>query len=113
MIDYGPPNEALNLTYWFTIKRERINESKKPETHGLTVSPNPFNSIATIELILPAVETGELSIYDIKGNKIRTLFKGRTSGLITTFDAKDIESGLYYVLWNGKSKSICEILLIK
>ncbi len=114
MVDYGPPNEAPNLTYWFTIKRERINESKKPETHSITVSPNPFNSIATINLFLLTVETGELSIYDIKGNKIRTLFKGRTSGLLnTTFDAKDIESGLYYVLWSGKSKSICEILLIK
>jgi len=104
MIDYGPPNEAPNLTYWFTIKHEQINESKKPETHSITVSPNPFNSIATIELILPAVETGELSIYDVKGNKIRTLFNGRTSGINTTFDAKDR---------NGKSKSICEILLIK
>ncbi len=59
--------------------------------------PNPFNPETTIffNLTTEHTESTELIIYNIKGQKIRTL------GCINRVDVKATES-LHHVVWNGK-----------
>lgn len=52
--------------------------------------PNPFNPTTTISFSLPKEENIEIIIFNIKGQKVRTLFKG------------NIEAGKHTAVWNGK-----------
>ncbi len=52
--------------------------------------PNPFNPTTTISFSLPKEENIEIIIFNIKGQKVKTLFKG------------NIEAGKHTAVWNGK-----------
>ena len=55
--------------------------------------PNPFNPKTTIQFTVPGVEQDvEISLYDIAGRKIRTLFAGKA------------EAGTHSLEWNGMSE---------
>jgi hypothetical protein len=52
------------------------NYTKIPE--GFTLSqnyPNPFNPLTTISFFIPIFSKLELSIYNVIGKRIKTLFK--------------------------------------
>ncbi|MFQ5603083.1 MAG: M1 family aminopeptidase [bacterium] len=51
--------------------------------------PNPFNGETVIEFSLPRRETVELTLYNLSGQKIRTLI------------SKQYEAGTYSIPWNG------------
>ncbi|MCF7793961.1 MAG: lamin tail domain-containing protein [Candidatus Cloacimonetes bacterium] len=55
--------------------------------------PNPFNPTTTIAFGLNQDETVDLVIYNIKGEKVRTLVSG------------ELEAGYHNILWNGKDDS--------
>ncbi len=52
--------------------------------------PNPFNPETKIEYSIPSESKIELSIYNIKGQKVKTLIKGTQ------------QSGSYTIIWEGK-----------
>jgi len=52
--------------------------------------PNPFNPSTTINYYLPQTTNLKLSVYNIRGQKVRTLFSGR------------LPKGSHQALWNGK-----------
>ena len=52
--------------------------------------PNPFNPSTAIPFALPTPGAVQLDIYDILGQKIRTLASGRT------------DAGYYTLVWNGR-----------
>ena len=54
--------------------------------------PNPFNPTTMIRFELPKSSQVKLEIYNVLGEKIRTLFNG----------AK--EAGIYELTWDGKNK---------
>ncbi len=54
--------------------------------------PNPFNPSTTIEFTLPQIEFAELVIYNIMGQKVRTLL------------TDTLTAGNHAVLWNGKNE---------
>ena len=67
-----------------------------PEHFALNQNyPNPFNPETHIPFEIPESETGihqvQVSIYDMNGKKIRTLFDGQ------------LAAGKYTLLWNGKN----------
>ncbi len=88
-----------------------------PESfHLLQNYPNPFNSITTIKFILPQAEFVNLTIYDHRGTKIKTLLNEKRSiGLHKiNFDAKDVPGGLYfYKIVAGTFVSTKKLVLIK
>jgi flagellar hook assembly protein FlgD len=55
--------------------------------------PNPFNPTTTISFSLPAEENIEVAIYNIKGQKVKTLYSGIA------------EEGKHTVIWNGKDEN--------
>jgi len=59
--------------------------------------PNPFNSQTTIRYDLPIDASVEMTIYDIRGHKIRTLENGFKP------------AGYYQTVWNGKDNTGREV----
>jgi len=78
--------------------------------------PNPFNPVTTISYQLPEVSKVELTIYNILGQKVRTLVnKKQAAGSYSLqFNASDLASGLYvYRIKAGSFVSCKKMLLIK
>ncbi len=78
--------------------------------------PNPFNAATTIEFTLPEETEVRLSIYNILGQKIATLFDGRKAAgkQAITWDAGVAPSGLYFArLDSGGDSRLIKMLLLK
>jgi len=84
--------------------------------------PNPFNPSTTISFSIPKESKTETSIYNIKGQKVRTLIKdkleaGNHSVIWYGKDSsgKEVGSGIYFYLLkvNGKDKAVRKCLLLK
>ena len=84
--------------------------------------PNPFNPNTTISFSLPEESKVELTIYNIKGQKVRSLVneemnRGIHRKLWNGKDSsgKEVSSGVYFYKLNvyGKTKSVKKCLLVK
>ncbi|MCK4653793.1 MAG: right-handed parallel beta-helix repeat-containing protein [Candidatus Cloacimonetes bacterium] len=84
--------------------------------------PNPFNPTTTIDFSIQNDSKIELSIYNIKGQRIKTLshseFTGGSHSLIWNGDdelGKSVSSGIYYYKLNvnGKTEAVKKCLLLK
>jgi photosystem II stability/assembly factor-like uncharacterized protein len=60
--------------------------------------PNPFNPKTTIQYSIPEISNVDLSIYNLLGKKVSTLFKGfKNAGWYTdNFFSSNFPSGVYY-----------------
>jgi photosystem II stability/assembly factor-like uncharacterized protein len=97
------------------VKEER--ESSVPSTFTLKQNyPNPFNSATTISFEIPRQTFIELSVYDIKGEKIQSIIKGNygAGNYSINFDASLLSSGVYfYQLKHSQGIITNKMLLIK
>ncbi|MBP7563499.1 MAG: T9SS type A sorting domain-containing protein, partial [Candidatus Cloacimonetes bacterium] len=78
--------------------------------------PNPFNPSTTISWQMPEEGQVEVSIFNIKGQKVKTLCHQRlTSGQHQiVWDGKEYGSGVYFVrLQTGNQTLIRKILMMK
>jgi hypothetical protein len=84
--------------------------------------PNPFNPNTTISFSIPEDSKVIISIYNIKGQKVKTLTDSKFERGIhkLIWDSKDsngraVSSGIYfYKLYvNGKSKAVKKMLMLK
>ncbi|MBA65596.1 MAG: hypothetical protein CMG55_07340 [Candidatus Marinimicrobia bacterium] len=83
--------------------------------------PNPFNSITQISYNLPEKSFVDISIYDLLGQKVRTLINGEHSaGFITLpWNSKDdfdqsLSSGIYiYIIQAGDFRETKKMVLLK
>ncbi len=78
--------------------------------------PNPFNPATTIQFNLPEAGNIKLTLYNILGQEIKTLFNEfKDSGIYTVdFNASDLNSGLYiYKLEAGSQVQTKMMTLIK
>lgn len=78
--------------------------------------PNPFNPSTTIKYSVPQHSTIKITLYNILGNEVKTLFDGEQDAGIHSLllDAENLSSGVYFVNFSAGqySKSI-KISLIK
>jgi len=92
-----------------------------PEVRKLSLSnyPNPFNPETTISFELPVKGKIELSIFNIRGQKITTLInkeinRGTHSIVWNGEDenGKSVPSGVYFYKLNAKGKSITKKMIL-
>jgi hypothetical protein len=79
-------------------------------------SPNPFNPSTIINYAVPADGNVKLSVYNIKGELIRTVVNGfRKAGYYSAaFDGTGLSSGIYfYKIDAGKYSQTRKMILIK
>jgi hypothetical protein len=87
-----------------------------PSSFSLSAYPNPFNPTTTIRYDLPQSGPVQLSVYDILGRHVRTLFNGpQTAGSHTAqFDGSAFSSGIYFVrLTANQHETNQKIVLLK
>jgi hypothetical protein len=78
--------------------------------------PNPFNSNTVIRFVLPETGSASLTVYDVLGRKVATLFHSRSSGRSyqVVFDGSSLSSGLYFaVLKSENFTEVEKIVLLK
>ncbi|MGE5437225.1 MAG: phospholipase D-like domain-containing protein [Syntrophothermus sp.] len=76
--------------------------------------PNPFNPVTTIKFQIPTSQYVDLSIYNMLGEKVKTLFSGFTQAGIASidFNAKDLPSGIYIYRIKTDNTSIQKKLVL-
>jgi len=75
-----------------------------PEAFALMANyPNPFNAATTISFVLPNKADIELTVYDILGQKVATLYEGtlNAGSHQLTWNAINYASGLYFYNLNA------------
>ena len=88
---------TIDFEYGFTGVEEESAPSEITRLHHNY--PNPFQSSTTISFsTTESTENTEILIYNIKGQKVRTL------ECVNYFDAKATES-LSHIVWNGKDEN--------
>ena len=85
------------------------------------IYPNPFNSRTTIEYTLSSKSKIAIDIYNLKGNKIKTLYSGiqnagkqKISWKGLDQENKKVQTGIYFcVIKSGNKRRICKLTIIK
>ncbi len=94
------PNSASNPSNW----PSSINEAAAAPSIAASVYPNPITDLGVIEFHLPAREVIDVSVYDVTGKMVRSIYQqelaeGRQLAAISAFD---FEPGTYFVRIAGK-----------
>jgi flagellar hook assembly protein FlgD len=68
--------------------------AETPEIFVFTVSnhPNPFNPETTISFTIPTNSNVSIEIYNIRGQRVRTLLDG----------SSELRAGHHDIVWNGR-----------
>ena len=107
------------LDYLSSINNEEVN----PMIIDISSYPNPFNPSTTIQFTTEHTENTELIIYNLKGQKIKTLYPFPNRGLGTRSvvwngtdeNNKPVSSGVYFyqLRVDGKFVAMKKCLLMK
>ncbi len=81
--------------------------------------PNPFNPETTISFNVPSEMNAELSVYNIRGQKVKSLFNGRAvQGKNTVVwngtdeTGKNVSSGVYFYKLNADNKTVTQKMVL-
>ena len=99
-----------------TTSVENKNPAEIVTDFNLSVFPNPFNPQTIVRVEAPAKSFAEISIYDITGKQVETLFKGEIQQGIHNFkwNASNLPSGMYLIRTvSGSYVKTVKALLIK
>ena len=93
------------------------NNGNLPDKYSLSQNyPNPFNPATRIMFSIPEAAYVKLSVYDMLGREIKTLFNGdmQAGSYETVFSAENLSSGVYfYKLEAGDFVEIKRMMLNK
>ena len=87
-----------------------------PRSVAIGAYPNPFNSRVRLSYALPAAGPAAVTIYDVTGRQVQSLFEGyRPAGNHEfIWDASSVASGIYfYQLQAGEERQTAKITLLK
>ena len=116
-VDYSGSSHFYGPTR-VTIEENNNNVPSGNMIYGLQQNyPNPFNPITSIKFVLKKSGNVQLEVFDLRGQKVATLFKGFVEAdrsIIKTWDAKNVSSGVYfYKLTTDEKTYIKKALLLK
>jgi beta-N-acetylhexosaminidase len=89
-------NRILQLKKQYTItgvSSPLASSQGRPRNYQLGNYPNPFNPSTTIRFFLPAADEVTVTIFDLLGREIETLYCGT------------IGAGVHEIRWNGGSRT--------
>ena len=98
-VQVRPTLPGADLTEHLTIASAQLNDGQiaakilAPHPEELLLypaAPNPFNSSVSLRFGLPEAAVVELSIYNVLGQRVRSLVKAEYS------------AGLYHMIWDGQ-----------
>ena len=89
--------EVKNFPYVISVREDRESSTLPKDFVLYQNYPNPFNPETTIEFYLPHIAEVYLDIFNVLGQKIRTLFDGRKL------------AGLNEVQWDGRDETGMEV----
>jgi len=129
-IDAGDPSLPLDPdgtiadmgAFYFDQNVGIENSELHAAKYSLSNYPNPFNPATTLYFSIPEETNVDLSIYNIKGQKVKTLahtkiIKGSHSVIWNGNDDSDklVSSGIYFYKLNvnGKTELVKKCLLLK
>jgi hypothetical protein len=104
-VDYSGESSLHGPASVTTPQLDNPEPPQVPDVYGLKANyPNPFNPSTIIQFRLKETEPVDLTIYDIKGRKIKTLHQGVVNADVMTSivwdgtddNAKSVSSGLYF-----------------
>ncbi len=99
------------------LKIEKLPQGVLPRQFRLEQNfPNPFNPVTKIRFSLPRSERVNLEVFNVLGQKVKTLVEGRLApgSYQVKFDGQGLPSGLYYVrLKAGQFQQTRKMLLLK
>ncbi|UCC78957.1 MAG: T9SS type A sorting domain-containing protein [Candidatus Zixiibacteriota bacterium] len=87
-----------------------------PKASALSNYPNPFNAITTIKYYIPNKSEISLSIYNLLGQRVETLFEGvqNPGEHMLTWDASHLPSGIYFArLETGNRSENIKMVFLK
>ena len=109
----------IYITKLDTTTITRIPDKRETIPHPFFLAqnyPNPFNPSTDIRCQLKTGGHAELTIYNVLGKKIATLFSGyvRAGNHIYRFDGTNLASGLYYYQFDLEGiKEVKKMILIR
>ena len=120
---YAIPNNLTADPIYFTVESVNVDDSNLQNiVVQLTNYPNPFNPTTTINFSIQNDSFVEISIYNIKGQKVKTLIRNDFSegSHSINWDGDDdfgslVNSGVYYstLRVDGKIKVVNKCLMLK
>ncbi len=127
-IEYVPSPSKISLnvsndsSYYYvefnyTLTGIEDNQPPVPESFYVKQNyPNPFNPSTTLEFGLSEREEVSVTVYNLAGQRVSTLFKGTMNSGVhrLKWDGSDMASGIYFYKIETPTKSIIKrMLLIK
>jgi len=89
LANFGALNQMM-FTVYYNILPSDVITYKVPVEFTLSQNyPNPFNPVTTVQFQVPKTTNITIKIYDMLGQKVRTLFTG------------EAQTGTYTVEWDG------------
>ena len=114
---YGPISLTIPENEW-----QNPNSPEIPKPYGLHPNyPNPFNPNTAISFMMKENCICELSIYNVKGQKIRTIFSNlsipRNELLISNWNGKDekgkeVSTGIYYYKLSSPTTNMTKKMIL-
>jgi len=112
-------NELGGTTSFVVPKLTSVKYHDAQYPHSITLNqnyPNPFNPVTTITFYLPGSSHVDLSVYNLLGQKIKTLFDGNAKAGLNVFDfsGENLSSGVYFYVLRTVNKTFeRKMLLLK
>ena len=107
--------KKFNIIDWKKNKKS-ANRMFFPQNFMLKTAPNPFNPVINISYYLENDSFVEIKIFNIKGQVIEPLYKGRKNMGLHTLDwsPKNLPSGNYFLqISDGINEQTSKIVLLK
>jgi hypothetical protein len=109
---------SVNITLNYITANDNNNN---PVKIRLSNYPNPFNPVTNISFSISKTENLELSVYNLKGQKVNTVFSGIKNAGTHSFvwngkdsDSNNVASGVYYVRLKTDTETLMhKMILIK
>lgn len=115
-------NWCLRLTYEQTTNLSAVGDENLPQVLALNGNhPNPFNPMTAIKFSVPADQSVELAVYDVRGVRVRTLIsevmaagEHSVNWMGRDDSGRTVASGAYfYRLSSGGESFVGKMLLMK